>query len=234
MRILAIGGSDAGVSAALRAREVRADAEATMLVADEYPNFSIFGLPFLFSGEVPDYRKLFHRTLEELLATGLDVRLSTRALHIDAKAQRVAAESASGMHTFEYDRLVVGTGARPARPPIEGLDLPGVHVLHDMAHAHKLLDAFATTDARSAVIIGGGYIGLEGLLPEGDEASGEVDHEPHEPTHPRCVGARARQERLKAANKLPAYAAPSVPRSPSALTTGREGTPCPRLREVRP
>jgi NADPH-dependent 2,4-dienoyl-CoA reductase/sulfur reductase-like enzyme len=62
MRFLIVGGSDAGISAALRARELNRDAEITVLLADEFPNFSICGLPFYLSGETPDWKTLAHRT----------------------------------------------------------------------------------------------------------------------------------------------------------------------------
>ena len=62
MRLLIIGGSVAGISAGLRARELRPDIEATVVLADAYPHFSICGLPFYLSGETPDWRDLAHRT----------------------------------------------------------------------------------------------------------------------------------------------------------------------------
>ncbi|MDY7023550.1 MAG: CoA-disulfide reductase, partial [Cyanobacteriota bacterium] len=60
--ILMIGGSDAGISAALRIRELAPETRITVMLADEFPNFSICGLPFYLSGEVPDWRNLAHRT----------------------------------------------------------------------------------------------------------------------------------------------------------------------------
>jgi len=62
MRLLIIGGSDAGISAALRARELRPDVEITVLLADAFPNYSICGLPFYVSGETEDWHQLAHRT----------------------------------------------------------------------------------------------------------------------------------------------------------------------------
>ena len=79
MRLVAIGGSDAGISAALRARELDPDAEVTVVVADAYPNFSICGIPYYVSGEVGDWRNLAHRTLADLEATGMKLRLDTVA-----------------------------------------------------------------------------------------------------------------------------------------------------------
>ena len=75
MRLLVIGGSDAGISAALRARELDPTVEVTVLVADRFPNLSICGLPYHVSGDVPDWRQLAHRSLEELQATGMRLLL---------------------------------------------------------------------------------------------------------------------------------------------------------------
>jgi NADPH-dependent 2,4-dienoyl-CoA reductase/sulfur reductase-like enzyme len=161
MRLLVIGGSDAGISAGLRARELDPSVEVTLLVADAFPNFSICGLPYYLSGDVPDWRDLAHRTRADLEAAGLGLLLDHTARAIDPAAKQVTVTDPAGAdHRLGYDRLVIGTGAVPVRPPIDGLDLPGVHVLHTMA------DTFAvhqdlTGDAGSAIIVGGGYIGLE-------------------------------------------------------------------------
>jgi NADPH-dependent 2,4-dienoyl-CoA reductase/sulfur reductase-like enzyme len=70
MRLLIIGGSDAGISAALRARELDRGTEIAVLLADDFPNYSICGLPFFLSGETPDWRSLAHRTEFE----GIEIR----------------------------------------------------------------------------------------------------------------------------------------------------------------
>ena len=149
MHLVAIGGSDAGISAALRARELDSTTEVTVVVADAYPNFSICGIPYYVSGEVTHWRNLAHRTLDDLKATGMQVRLNTTATKIDvagrqpARGRRVRRED-----RIAYDQLVVGTGAASARPPIEGLvgpDAPGsgrrrapapLHGRHLRAGAH--------------------------------------------------------------------------------------------------
>ena len=117
MRLLVIGGSDAGIEAARRARE-----------------------------------------LEQ---AGLRLLLDHTARAIDPAAKQVTVTSQhAGERQLGYDRLVIGTGAVPVRPPIDGLDLPGVQVLHTMADTFALHQALAA-GAGSAVIVGGGYIGLE-------------------------------------------------------------------------
>ena len=123
MRLVAIGGSDAGISAALRARELAADADVDVIVADDYPNFSICGIPYHVSGEVPDWRSLAHRSIADLEATGMRLHLRTTAERIDPGAHEVQVRDAAGASSvIEYDALVIGTGALPVRPPIDGLD----------------------------------------------------------------------------------------------------------------
>jgi NADPH-dependent 2,4-dienoyl-CoA reductase/sulfur reductase-like enzyme len=160
MRLLVIGGSDAGIAAALRARELDPAVEATVVVADAFPNFSICGLPYYLSGDVGDWRDLAHRTTGDLEQAGLQLLLDHTAQAIDPAAKQVTVTSQHGERQLGYDRLVIGTGAVPVCPPIEGLDLPGVHVLHTMADTFALHQALSA-GAHSAVIVGGGYIGLE-------------------------------------------------------------------------
>jgi NADPH-dependent 2,4-dienoyl-CoA reductase/sulfur reductase-like enzyme len=160
MRLLVIGGSDAGIAAGLRARDLDPSVEAIVVVADAFPNFSICGLPYYLSGDVPDWRDLAHRTTADLEQAGLQLLLDHTAQAIDPAAKQVTVTSQHGERQLGYDQLVIGTGAVPVRPPIDGLDLPGVHVLHTMGDTFALHQAL-TAGARSAVIVGGGYIGLE-------------------------------------------------------------------------
>ena len=83
MHLVMIGGSDAGISAALRARERDPAAEVTVILEDAYPNFSICGIPYYVSGVVAHRRNLAHRTAADLEATGMRLRLETTARRID-------------------------------------------------------------------------------------------------------------------------------------------------------
>jgi NADPH-dependent 2,4-dienoyl-CoA reductase/sulfur reductase-like enzyme len=169
MHLVAIGGSDAGISAALRARELDPHAEVTVVVADAYPNFSICGIPYYVSGEVPHWRNLAHRTIADLEATGMRLRLDTTARRIDAGDRKLLlAGPSGGEELIAYDQLLVGTGAVPARPLIDGLAGPGalgagdgVHLLHSMADTFAVMRTLEERVPASAVIVGAGYIGLE-------------------------------------------------------------------------
>jgi len=96
MHLVAIGGSDAGISAGLRARELDPTAEVTVVVADAYPNFSICGIPYYISGEVTHWRNLAHRSVADLEGAGLTLRLDTVATAIDVLGRRVAVREPGG------------------------------------------------------------------------------------------------------------------------------------------
>src|SRR5207302_7174587 len=105
-----VGGSDAGIAAGLRAREVDSQAEVTVVVADAFPNYSICGLPFYLSGETPDWHQLAHRTVVELQAAGLELLLDYAATSIDAARREVRIQDREGhVRALAYDRLVVAT-----------------------------------------------------------------------------------------------------------------------------
>jgi NADPH-dependent 2,4-dienoyl-CoA reductase/sulfur reductase-like enzyme len=87
---------------------------------------------------VPDWRDLAHRTSADLETAGLELLLDHTAQAIDPAAKEVTVTSQHGEQQLGYDRLVIGTGAVPVRPPIDGLDLPGVHLLHTMADTFAL------------------------------------------------------------------------------------------------
>ncbi len=167
--IIAVGGSDAGISAALRIRELDPPTEVTVVVADAYPNFSICGIPYYVSGEVTHWTNLAHRTAADLAATGMHVLTDTRATRINVDAHTLDVLGPDGQpDQLAYDALIVGTGAVSARPPITGLDEPnalgaddGVHLLHSMGDTFAVMDSLQQRNPATAVIIGAGYIGLE-------------------------------------------------------------------------
>ncbi len=160
--LVIIGGSDAGISAALRAREIDPSVEPTMVLADNYPNFSICGLPFYLSGEVADWKNLAHRTRDEIEQAGIRLLPGHRAEAIDSPAKIVRLVDGEGrVKELPYDRLVIGTGAESIKPDVEGIDLPGVFLLRWMEDSFAVHKRFTENNPRSALIVGGGYIGME-------------------------------------------------------------------------
>lgn len=169
MHLVAIGGSDAGISTALRARELDPTVDVTVVVADSYPNFSICGIPYYFSHEVNPWQSLAHRTHADLEATGMQLRLDTLATNIDVAGQKLTVRDANGAEsTIDYDELMVGTGASPSTAGIAGIGgadglgpADGVHLLHSMGDTFALERYLDQRQPETAIIVGAGYVGLE-------------------------------------------------------------------------
>ena len=178
MHLVAIGGSDAGISAALRVRELNPSVEVTVVVADAYPNFSICGIPYYVSGEVSHWHNLAHRTYADLEATGMQLKVDTLVRQINVEDRTLFVTDTSGAdELLAYDELVVGTGAVSQVPPIEGISGEGalgwddgVHLLHSMGDTFAIMRTLEEAKPSSAVIVGAGYIGLE--MAEGLTARG--------------------------------------------------------------
>lgn len=158
MRLVIVGGSDAGVAAALRARELEPAAAVTVVLADAYPNYSICGLPFYLSREVEDWHRLAHRTAFD----GIDLLLDHYAESLDLVGHTIRVRDAGGqLQTLPYDRLLVATGARPDLPDIPGMNVDGVFPLHTMGDSFAIDAYLRQGKCRKVTIVGAGYIGLE-------------------------------------------------------------------------
>jgi NADPH-dependent 2,4-dienoyl-CoA reductase/sulfur reductase-like enzyme len=157
MHLLIIGGSDAGISAALCAHELDPGAEVTIAVADDFPNFSICGLPYYLSGETPDWRELAHRTE----FPGINVLRQHTAESVNVARKSVSIKYVAGEKIVHYDRLIVATGATPIRPNFPGGALDGVFLLHTMEDSFAVHRHLTKRQVERAVLIGAGYIGLE-------------------------------------------------------------------------
>lgn len=158
MHVLIIGGSDAGISAGLRIQELDSSVEVSIILRDKYPNFSICGLPFLISGETNSADQLAHRSLADLESAGLTIIAETNITSVDAANRCAIAETGK---RFNYDKLILATGAISRLPDIIGRDLPGVFSLRWMGDALRMQSYLEQRKPSHGVIIGGGYIGLE-------------------------------------------------------------------------
>ena len=170
MRIVIVGGVAAGMSTAARARRLDESAEIIVFERDEYVSFANCGLPYHIGEVIEDRDRLLLQTPESLRASlDLDVRTGTEVVAIDAARRTVRTRAvATGVEQeHDYDRLVLCPGAVPVVPPLPGIEHPKVQVLRRMADMDAIkaaVDAVGpdgTPAVAHAVVIGGGYIGLE-------------------------------------------------------------------------
>jgi NADPH-dependent 2,4-dienoyl-CoA reductase/sulfur reductase-like enzyme len=158
-RLVVIGGDAAGLSAAAQARRLRPAEDLEIVVLEQGPDisYSACGIPYWIGGLVSDRDQLLARTTAEFAAQDITVRTDTRAEGIDLAAGAVIA---AGGERIGYDDLVVATGGKPLRPKVPGLDAAGVYGVHRLADGADIRAAVAA-GAKRAVVLGGGYIGLE-------------------------------------------------------------------------
>ncbi|MFO7822173.1 MAG: FAD-dependent oxidoreductase [Lentisphaeria bacterium] len=163
MKIVIVGGVAGGASAAARARRLNEDAEIIMFERGEFISFANCGLPYHVSNVIPERSSLLVMTPPKFKAqTNIDVRILHEVTKINRDKKTVAVRN---LHTGEsleesYDKLILATGSSPVRPPIPGADDPDVMTLWtipDMDRIRGRLD----DGAKNAVVIGGGFIGLE-------------------------------------------------------------------------
>lgn len=152
-----IGGSDAGISAALRIKELFPDARVKMFLKDEYPNYSICGIPFYLSREIKDWRTLAHRKRQEIELSEIDICTQEKVELIDVKNKKVH----SGKGEYTYDKLLLATGAQSVIPQISGMDLPGAYTLRWIDDMLAIDQYIIEHKVKEVIIIGGGYIGVE-------------------------------------------------------------------------
>ena len=163
MKILIVGGVAGGASAAARARRLSEDAEIIVFERGRDPSFANYGMPYYIGGEIEDRRKLLVAPQERLVHRyRLDVRVRTEVTAIDRAKKTVQVRNLEEDQEYEesYDKLILSTGASPFRPPIEGIDLPGIYTLRDLKDADQLHDV-ATRGDKRALVIGAGFIGIE-------------------------------------------------------------------------
>ncbi|MEU9997727.1 FAD-dependent oxidoreductase [Streptomyces sp. NPDC050848] len=164
-RLVVIGGDAAGMSAASQARRLKGPEELEIVAFERghFSSYSACGIPYWVGGDVAERDELIARTPEEHRARDIDLRMRTEVVGIDVPGQRVRTrdlESGSEAWTG-FDKLVIATGARPMRPPLPGIDAPGVHGVQTLDDGQALLDSLARTEGRRAVVVGAGYIGVE-------------------------------------------------------------------------
>src|SRR5215207_6923890 len=163
-RMVVVGGDAAGMSAASQAKRLRGDTlEVVAFERGAHSSYSACGIPYWVAGDVPDGERLVARTPEAHRANGIDLRMLTDVEAIDLEAGTVAVRDlASGRRYREgFDHLVLATGAIPVRPPLPGCDAAGVFGVQTLDDGAALLAGLERLRPQRAVVIGGGYIGVE-------------------------------------------------------------------------
>lgn len=163
MKHIIIGGVAGGATAAARIR--RADEKAEIILVEKGPHISYAncGLPYYIGGVIADKEKLFVQTPESFgRRFNIDVRVNTEAISIDTKAKTVTLRRKDGSVIDEhYDRLLLSPGSSPVRPPFPGIDTEGIFTLRTVEDTFRIKDYLTQHCVKSAVVVGGGFIGLE-------------------------------------------------------------------------
>jgi CoA-dependent NAD(P)H sulfur oxidoreductase len=163
MRLVVVGGVAAGTKAASRARRVDPGMEITVYQDEPEPSISECGLPYLLSGVVQRRGQLVARTPEKFAEQGIEVKVRHRVEGIDPDTKTLSVRDTTTGEVFEdrYDRLVVATGARAVLPPIPGADLDGIFPIRFLTDTDRITAYIRERSPTKALIVGGGYIGLE-------------------------------------------------------------------------
>jgi NADPH-dependent 2,4-dienoyl-CoA reductase/sulfur reductase-like enzyme/rhodanese-related sulfurtransferase len=163
MRLLIVGGVAGGASAAARARRLSEDAQIILFERGPDVSFANCGLPYYVGGEIAERDKLLVVTPERLQTRfNLDVRTRSSVEAIDRAAKKVRVRYLASGREYEesYDKLILAPGAAPLRPPISGIELPGIFTLRNLQDV-DLIKQRVDLGVKQAVVIGAGFIGLE-------------------------------------------------------------------------
>lgn len=163
LKILIVGGVAAGMSTAARARRLSEQAQIIVLERSQYVSFANCGLPYHIGGVIKSREKLVLQTPESLAETlNLDVRIAHEVLSIDTARQVVRIKNLKDQAIYEesYDKLVLCPGAKPIKPNLPGIDHPHIFSLRNIEDMDKIQSSL-TEEVKHAVVIGGGYIGVE-------------------------------------------------------------------------
>jgi len=171
--ILIIGGVALGPKAACRCKRLLPEASVVMIDENPLISYGGCGIPYYMSGEVnrlDDLRATPYHTVRDpaffAALKGVDARIQTRALSVDRKAKTVLTRNvATGKEeTLPYDKLCIATGASPRMPEVAGGDLDGVLSITRLEAAERIRKACERGEIKEAVIVGGGFIGLEAAV----------------------------------------------------------------------
>ncbi len=163
MKTVIVGGVAGGASAAARLRRLDESAQIVMFERGEYISFANCGLPYYIGGEITKKSALTLQTPQSFYSRfNVDVRVNSEVVSIDRAAKTVTVNSKErGEYTESYDKLILSPGAAPIVPKMEGADLDRVFTLRNIPDTIKIKEYVEEEFPDSAVVVGGGYIGVE-------------------------------------------------------------------------
>ena len=163
MKIIIIGGVAGGATTAARIRRVDETAEIILLEKGKHISYANCGLPYYIGGVIEEREKLFVQTPEAFSTRfRVDVRTENEVIFIDRKKKTVTVrQSSEDTYEESYDKLLISTGASPVRPPLPGIDLPGIFTLRNVTDTDRIKEYINSHSPRKAVVVGAGFIGLE-------------------------------------------------------------------------
>jgi NADPH-dependent 2,4-dienoyl-CoA reductase/sulfur reductase-like enzyme/rhodanese-related sulfurtransferase len=164
MKTVIIGAVAGGASAAARLRRLDENAEIVLLERGDYISYANCGLPYYIGGEIADKSKLTLQTPRGFgRRLGADVRVGHEAIRIDPARRAVLVRDLANGSDYEesYDRLILSPGAEPVRPPLPGMEDDRIFTLRTIPDTERIHRYIQTARPKTAVVVGGGFIGLE-------------------------------------------------------------------------
>jgi CoA-disulfide reductase len=162
-KILIVGGVAGGASAAARIRRLDEDVQIIMFEKGEFISFANCGLPYHIGETIKERERLIVQTPEAMEGKfNIDVRINSEVTEVDEKNKKVKVNSKEkGIYEESYDYLILSPGAKPIKPPIQGIDSDKIFTLRNIPDTDAIKALVDSKKVKSAVVIGGGYIGVE-------------------------------------------------------------------------
>lgn len=164
IKLVIVGGVAGGATAAARARRLNERARIVLFERGEYISFANCGLPYYIGGIIEKRKSLLVTTRESFMKRyNVDVRINCEVAAIHRETKQVEIRDLASGETYNepYDKLILSPGAEPVKQPLQGIELEGVFRLRSIPDSDRIKDMIDTMMPQSAVVVGGGYIGLE-------------------------------------------------------------------------
>lgn len=162
-KVLIIGGVAGGATAATRLRRLDEDAEIIVFERDEYISFANCGLPYYIGENIKEREKLIVNTPETISSKyNIDIRINSEVISIDTNSKKAKINSKDrGIYEESYDYIILSPGAKPIKPNIPGINSDKIFSLRNIPDTDRIKDYIDNNGVKSAIVIGGGFIGVE-------------------------------------------------------------------------